>query len=239
MYSEFLIYTYIYIYIYKIYRFCYHIIILRGIGYILLTLNIWSWTEDFLFHSLCWVTHTKIPSKSILISGLSTNGFPSRTTNHVQSVSMAWRHHDNTVRDSHSTDDGRVIFAHHINVNYCDWCYAEFNYKPCPWEITNFTNNPSSTYDFWIGITGNGGLDEVRTPTSFLLSWWRHHMEALSALLAMCAGNSPVTGEYPQKGQRRGALLFSLICDWINAFVNTREAGDLRRHPAHYEWVSD
>ena len=27
--------------------------------------------------------------------------------------------------------------------------------------------------------------------------WWRHQMEIFSALLAICAGNSPVTGEFP------------------------------------------
>ena len=27
--------------------------------------------------------------------------------------------------------------------------------------------------------------------------WWRHQMEKFSALLAICAGNSPVTGEFP------------------------------------------
>ena len=39
----------------------------------------------------------------------------------------------------------------------------------------------------------------------------------------------------PHKGQWRGALMFSLICTWINSWVNTREAGDLRRHRAHYD----
>ena len=29
--------------------------------------------------------------------------------------------------------------------------------------------------------------------------WWRHQMERLSALLAVCAGNSPVTGEFPAR----------------------------------------
>ena len=29
------------------------------------------------------------------------------------------------------------------------------------------------------------------------ISWWRHQMETLSALLAISAGNSPVTGEFP------------------------------------------
>ena len=28
-------------------------------------------------------------------------------------------------------------------------------------------------------------------------SWWRHQMEIFSALLALCTGNSPVTGELP------------------------------------------
>ena len=37
----------------------------------------------------------------------------------------------------------------------------------------------------------------------------------------------------PHKGQWRGALMFSLICDWINGWVNNGEADDLRRHRAH------
>ena len=43
---------------------------------------------------------------------------------------------------------------------------------------------------------------------------------------------SPVNS--PHKGQLRGALMFSLICVWINDWVNNREAGDLRRYRAHY-----
>ena len=29
------------------------------------------------------------------------------------------------------------------------------------------------------------------------VTWWRHQMETFSALLDFCAGNSPVTGEFP------------------------------------------
>ena len=39
----------------------------------------------------------------------------------------------------------------------------------------------------------------------------------------------------PHKGQWRGALMLSLICAWINGWVNNGEAGDLRRHRAHYD----
>ena len=44
---------------------------------------------------------------------------------------------------------------------------------------------------------------------------------------------SPVNS--PHKGQWRGALMFSLICVWINDWVNNGEAGDLRRYRAHYD----
>ena len=43
---------------------------------------------------------------------------------------------------------------------------------------------------------------------------------------------SPVNS--PHKGQWRGALMFTLICTRINGWVNTIEAGDLRRYLPHY-----
>ena len=67
------------------------------------------------------------------------------------------------------------------------------------------------------------------------VAWWRHQMETFSALLAIRAGNSPVPLNSPHKGQWRGALVFSLICVWINGWVNNRAAGDLRRHRGHYD----
>ena len=51
----------------------------------------------------------------------------------------------------------------------------------------------------------------------------------------LCAGNSPVPVNSAHKGQWRGALMFSLICVWINGLVNNREAGDLRRHRGHFD----
>ena len=44
---------------------------------------------------------------------------------------------------------------------------------------------------------------------------------------------SPVNS--PHKGQWCRALMFSLICTWINGWVNNGEAGDSRRHRAHYD----
>ena len=51
-------------------------------------------------------------------------------------------------------------------------------------------------------------------------------METFSALLAICAGNSPITVNPPLKGQWRA---------WIKGWVNNSEAGDLRRNRAHYD----
>ena len=69
------------------------------------------------------------------------------------------------------------------------------------------------------------------------LSWWRHQMEPFYALLVLCAGISPVSVNSPHKGQWREALMFSLICAWINDWVDNREAGDLRRHHGHYDVI--
>ena len=42
---------------------------------------------------------------------------------------------------------------------------------------------------------------------------------------------------FPHKGQWRGALVFSTICACINGWVNNGEAGDFRRHRAHYDLI--
>ena len=72
-------------------------------------------------------------------------------------------------------------------------------------------------------------------PCHGLLSWWRHQMETFSASLAFVPGNhrSPVNS--PHKGQCHGALIFSLICVWINDWVNNREDGEFRRHRDYYD----
>ena len=44
-----------------------------------------------------------------------------------------------------------------------------------------------------------------------VITWWRHQMETFSALLALCAGNSPVPGEFPP--QRSVTRSFDVIFD--------------------------
>ena len=60
-------------------------------------------------------------------------------------------------------------------------------------------------------------------------------METFFALLAICAGNSPVTSEFP--AQRPVTRSFDVFFDLhLNeGWVNNRDAGDLRRNRAHYD----
>ena len=141
---------------------------------------------------------------------------------------------------------------------------------------------PVQVYYLWY----NRGIwrisaDETRDSEK-MLSMHGHQMERFSVLLALCAGNSPVTGEFPaqrpvtqsfdvffdlqrcylcmgikwkhfrghwpfvrgihrspvnspHKGQWHRALMFSLICAWINGWVKNHEAGDLRCHCTHHD----
>ena len=56
---------------------------------------------------------------------------------------------------------------------------------------------------------------EARTKWSQLcrrhFPWWRHQMDAIFALPAICAGNSPVTGEFP--AQRQVTRSFDVFFD--------------------------
>ena len=60
-------------------------------------------------------------------------------------------------------------------------------------------------------------------------------MEAFSALLALGEGNSPVTGKFSSQRPMKHIFDVLLICAWTNGWANYRDAGDLRRHRAHYD----
>ena len=95
----------------------------------------------------------------------------------------------------------------------------------------------------WFGVTISGSIEWYLTPTGpcptrfgFIISidqrfkgfvlkaaiastakpWWRHQMETFSRYCPFVRGihRSPVNS--PHKGQWCGALMFSLICVWLN-----------------------
>ena len=66
-------------------------------------------------------------------------------------------------------------------------------------------------------------------------AWWRHQMEAVSALLALCAGNSPVTGEFPT--QRPVTQSFDVFFDLpLNKRLDKQSCGWWFETPSYPLW---
>ena len=62
-------------------------------------------------------------------------------------------------------------------------------------------------------------------------------METFYALLAICAGNPPVTGEFPAQRPVKQTfdVFFDLRLNKLLTRVNNHEAADLRCYHAHYD----
>ena len=88
------------------------------------------------------------------------------------------------------------------------------------------------TYHYWcpVGFILQNHRLPIKLRRTKNVSWWPHQMENFPRYW-------PFVVNSPHKGQWRGALMFSLICDWINGWINNREAGDLRCHRAHYDVI--
>ena len=71
---------------------------------------------------------------------------------------------------------------------------------------------------------------------SNITSWWRHQMEIFSALLALCAGNSPVTGEFP--AQRPVTRSFHVFFDLrLNKRLSKHSWGWWFETPSRSLWL--
>ena len=125
-----------------------------------------------------------------------------------------------------------------------------YAYSNCKWNL--FTNKIQQIRRMsvrenrcfcWLILTCKRPRHELQRPlcaccltgSGDWYPWWRHQMGAFSALLALCAGNSPVTGEFPS--QRPVTRSFDVFSDLrLNKrWVNNRDAGDWRRNRVHYD----
>ena len=97
-------------------------------------------------------------------------------------------------------------------------------------DIISCNNTPGSRLMYPLYAT-NEGLNKMTN----ICTWWRHQWKHFPRHWPFVRGihRSPVNSTH--KAQWRGALVFSLICTWINEWVNNREASDLRRYHAHYD----
>ena len=75
----------------------------------------------------------------------------------------------------------------------------------------------------------------VQNGTAPRSSWWRHQMETFSALLALCAGNSPVTDEFPT--QRPVTRSFAVFFDLrLNKRLSNFSSGWWFETPSRSLW---
>ena len=65
-------------------------------------------------------------------------------------------------------------------------------------------------------------------------SRWRYQMEICPRYWPFVRGIHRWPVDSPHKDQWLGTLIFFFICTWTDGWVNYRDAGDLRRHRAHY-----
>ena len=93
-----------------------------------------------------------------------------------------------------------------------------------------------TSHDINLLFTGNIQSQHQMSRIRFL-SWWCHQMEAFSELLALCAGNSPMAGDFPS--QRPVTRSFDVFCDLrLNKPLSKQSwAGDLSRHRDHYDVI--
>ena len=78
--------------------------------------------------------------------------------------------------------------------------------------------------------------NDIRLPLQCInFSWWRHQMETFFALLALCAGNSPVTGEFPAQRPvtRSFDVFFDLRPNWQ---LSKQSWGWWFETPSHSLW---
>ena len=99
------------------------------------------------------------------------------------------------------------------------WWLVTFKHKAITW---NNVYEGSGIYAITRSQRTKSGW-HLAMPFCDQFSWWRHQMGPFSALLALCVGNSPALVNSLHNGQWRGVLMFSLICVWINDWVNNHE----------------
>ena len=93
--------------------------------------------------------------------------------------------------------------------------------------------NAGSVLDqLWANSWWSHDIDTLST------SWWRHQMETFSALLALCAGNSPVTGEFPAQRPvtRSFDVFFDLCLNNMNKRLSKDSWGWWFEMPSHSLW---
>ena len=115
----------------------------------------------------------KKPAK-LRVTGLceGNSPFPTQKTSYAENISIWWRHHDPVAEWIHT-----MITSWHGNA----------------FRLTGPLCEGSAH------VTTGLSSQKVSNVELGYFPWWRHQMERFFALLTLCAGNSPVTIEFPSQ----------------------------------------
>ena len=92
-------------------------------------------------------------------------------------------------------------------------------YLKCDYYTIVVADLNHNFWDYWILASENCAAACSHICLLPIIAWWRHQMETFSALLALCAGNSQVTGEFPsQRPVTQGFDVFFDLClnEWLS-----------------------
>ena len=90
-------------------------------------------------------------------------------------------------------------------------------------------------YCWLLDITLFSENDLLNALHGTFVAWWPHQMETISALLALCAGHSPVTGEFPT--QRPVTRRFDVFFDLrLNKRISKQSWGWWFETPSQSLW---
>ena len=105
-----------------------------------------------------------------------------------------------------------------MRVSRCEWASKWMSEWVSEWVV-------GCMKQWAIQVANKSIAKENKTQhTNAWTTWWRHQMETFSALLALCAGNSSVTGEFP--AQRPVTRSFDVFFDLrLNKRLNKQSLG--------------
>ena len=94
---------------------------------------------------------------------------------------------------------------------------------PCP-MLTSRTLYEQNCNEIWCWCKFQVHVSLLPLGSLVIQSWRRHQMGTFSALLALCAGNSPITGEFPT--QRPVTRSFDVFFDLrLNKWLSKQSRG--------------
>ena len=123
------------------------------------------------------------------------------------------------ITDNHLTLAQMITCCHQATSHYLSQCWPR---SMPPYGVTRphqvFTRGEVDDF-LAVGLKGHKKhntrwlMKKIKPVYTWTCTWWRHLMETFSALLALCAGNSPITGESPsQRPVTRSFDIFFRLC---------------------------